>query len=247
MKVVDDREADGVRARAFRLEGQAGEIPGILWTPPAPPRRALPLVLVGHGASGSKRQDYVRALARRLVLVHGMAAAAIDGPVHGERRKDGGRDGRLQFLDFVKAWSTDPEMTDRMVSDWRVALDGLSSLDEAGFGPVGYWGLSMGTILGLPLVAAEPRVAAAVLGLMGLAGPTSDRIAADAPLVRCPVLFLVQWEDGLFPRETAFALFDAIGSANKRMHASPGGHGEVPEDEFRASADFLADRLAPAE
>jgi dienelactone hydrolase len=244
LRIVDERDANGIRARAFRVDGETGEVPGILWSPHSPTRSLpLPLVLIGHGASGSKRQDYVRALARRLVLVHEVAAVAIDGPVHGERRPDGGRDGRLQFLDFVKAWSSDPSLTDSMVSDWRHTLDDLTLLEEL-TGPVGYWGVSMGTILGLPLVAAEPRVEAAVLGLMGLTGPTSARIAADAPQVGCPVLFLVQWSDELFPRQAAFELFDALGSPDKRLHANPGSHGAVPDEEFRASADFLAERLA---
>ena len=58
----------------------------------------------------------------------------------------------------------------------------------------------MGTILGLPVVAAEPRISVAVLGLAGIAGPTKQRLADDAKSVRCPVLFLVQWDDELFPK-----------------------------------------------
>ena len=101
----------------------------------------------------------------------------------------------------------------------------------------------MGTILGLPLVAAEARIDAAVLGLMGLTGPTRARIEADAPRVRCPVLFLVQWDDELFPRGDAFALFDALGSADKRLHAHRGGHGAVPDEAFAATVDFLVRHL----
>ncbi|MDA8040103.1 MAG: alpha/beta hydrolase [Actinomycetota bacterium] len=233
--------AGGVRYRSFVVDGEQGEVPGALWTTPG--GSGLPLVLIGHGASGSKQQDYVRALAHRLVLAHGVAAAAIDGPVHGDRRPDKGVDGALQFLDFVKVWSSDPCLTDSMVSDWRHTLDQLAALDDIA-GPVGYWGLSMGTILGLPFVASEERVEAAVLGLMGIAGPTAERIAADAPRVTCAVLFLVQWSDELFPRETAFRLFDALGSPDKRLHANPGSHGSVPHDEFQASAAFLARRLS---
>lgn len=244
LQITDDHDARGVRYRTFEVEGGRGRVPGALWTPPG--GADLPLVLVGHGASGSKQQDYVRQLARRLVLVHGVAAAAIDGPVHGDRREDRGTDGRLQFLDFVQAWSTDAGLTDAVVEDWRCTLDELMGLEEVA-GPVGYWGLSMGTILGLPFVAADERVEAAVLGLMGVTGPTSARIGADAPKVSCPVLFLVQWSDELFPRETAFHLFEALGSRDKRLHANPGSHGAVPEDEFRATAEFLAHRLAPRE
>jgi hypothetical protein len=112
-----------------------------------------------------------------------------------------------------------------------------------GAGPLGWWGLSMGTIIGLPLVAAEPRIGAAVLGLMGLTGPTRDRIAADAPRVSCPVLFLSQWHDELFPRESSVELFDLIGAADKRLLAHVGRHGEVPAEAFEASERFLVDRL----
>jgi dienelactone hydrolase len=205
-----------------------------------------PLVLVGHGASGHKEIDYVTDLAARLVG-RGIAAAAIDGPVHGDRRLDGGANSQLAFLEFCQAWSSDPSMTDEMVSDWVATLDGLLALNELSGGRVGWWGVSMGTIIGLPLVAAEPRVEAAVLGLMGLTGPTRARIAEDAPRVRCPMMFLVQSDDELFAREHAIGLFDAIGSADKRMHVHPGRHGEMPPEAFRSSESFLVGRLAARE
>jgi hypothetical protein len=83
----------------------------------------------------------------------------------------------------------------------------------------------------------------AVLGLMGIAGPTKDRFAADAPAVSCQVLFVVQWHDELFPRALAFELFEALGSTDKRMHVSPGMHAEVPAEEFEVSGRFLASHL----
>ncbi len=201
------------------------------------------LVLIGHGASGSKYQDYVRSLGRELASKHQLAAAAIDGPTHGDRRDDGGRDGQRAFLDFAMMWSSEPGMTEEMVADWQATLDALLALEGLG-GPVGYWGLSMGTILGLPFVAAEKRVSAAVLGLMGMTGPTTERIRADAPRVSCPVLFLLQWSDELFSRQSGFELFDALGTPDKTLHANTGGHGAVPSHEFATSASFLARRLS---
>ena len=130
-----------------------------------------------------------------------------------------------------------------MVADWGTTLDAVQELPEVTPGPCGYWGLSMGTIFGLPVVAAETRVAVAVLGLMGIAGPTKDRFAADAAIVECPLLFLVQWHDELFPRDLAFALFEAFASTDKRMHVSPGMHAEVPAEEFEASGKLLASHL----
>ncbi len=237
-----DTAAKGVRERSFVVSGAERAVPGLLWTP-SDDDRPRPVVMLGHGAAGSKRQDYIVALARGLVRHRGLSACAIDGPVHGERRADGGTVPGLDFADFVARWSSDPDLIDDMVADWRATLDAVQALPEIAGGPCGYWGLSMGTIFGLPVVAAEPRVAVAVLGLMGIAGPTQDRFEADAAVVTCPLLFLVQWDDEIFPRERAFSLFEALASTDKRMHVSPGMHAEVPAEEFEASGRLLASHL----
>lgn len=138
-------------------------------------------------------------------------------------------------------------MTDAMVADWSATIDAVQGLDDVGVGPVGWWGVSMGTILGLPLVAARGTMAGCVLGLMGLTGPTRARIAADAARVRCPLLFFVQWDDELFPRSDSWALFDALASADKRLHAHVGAHGAMPGEAVDASEAFLARVLGASE
>lgn len=249
--VLRDELHAGVRERWFHLAVEGRTVPGLLWTPPEDAltgvarAAARPLVLIGHGGSGSKSQQYVVNTGRGLARRYAMAACAIDGPVHGDRRPDRGEaSAALILAEFAQLWSNDGDaMTDAVVADWRATLDALHGLPELAGGPVGWWGVSLGTILGLPLVAAEPRISAAVLGLMGLTGPTRARIAHDAPAVRCPVLFLMQWDDELFPRADAFSLFDSLGSPDKRLHAHLGGHGALPEEAFRESGQFLAARL----
>jgi dienelactone hydrolase len=244
MDAAQETSSRGVRERRFNLDRAGRVIPGLVWTPedaPAP----LPLVLIGHGASGSKREPYVVAVARRFVRHHGFAAVAIDGPIHGDRRADGGASPDLAFLEFGQLWRDDPTMTDQMVEDWRAVLDAVRDLGDVGAGPLGWWGLSMGTIIGLPVVAAEPRIQAAVLGLMGIVGPTKKRIEADARGLGCPVLLLQQWDDELFARQSTLDLFDAIGSKEKQLHANPGRHTDVPPDEFEATTAFLARHLRP--
>jgi fermentation-respiration switch protein FrsA (DUF1100 family) len=101
----------------------------------------------------------------------------------------------------------------------------------------------MGTVIGLPFVASEPRVDAAVLGLMGI---PADARGEAARAVTIPVLFLVQWDDELVKRTDALALFDTLGSKRKTMHVNPGAHQAVPPDEFKASEEFFSKYLKVA-
>ena len=239
----DETQSGGVRERDFAVEVGGRRVPGVLWLPETGtgPR---PLVLLGHGATRHKRIDYLVALGRRLASDYGFAIAAIDAPGHGDRRAPGHDDDVTLFSDFLAEWSREGTVDD-VVAEWRAAIDAVRDLDEVGDGPVGYWGLSMGTIYGVPLVAAEPRIQVAVFGLMGLLGPTRDRLAVDAPSIACPVLLIQQWDDSLIPRAEVFELFDALGSLDKRLHAHPGEHAAVPVEEIAFSARFLARHLAP--
>ncbi|MET0902906.1 MAG: alpha/beta hydrolase, partial [Acidimicrobiales bacterium] len=115
-------------------------------------------------------------------------------------------------------------------------------LDEVGAGPLGYWGLSMGTMLGLPLVAATPEIRCAVLGLMGTF-TDDDPWTTAAPKLTCPVLFLLQTDDELVPLKGGVSLFRAIGSPDRRLHAHPGKHSAVPIEEMEASEAFFARHL----
>jgi hypothetical protein len=47
------------------------------------------------------------------------------------------------------------------VAEWRLVIDALQEVGFAG-GPVGFWSVSMGSAIGIPLVAAEPRIRATV-------------------------------------------------------------------------------------
>ena len=106
------------------------------------------------------------------------------------------------------------------LTDYGYAVAIVRSLDQVPAhlaerpGPVGFWGLSQGARVGLPLLAAEPRITAAVLGL-------ADGPVASAPLVTATVLFYVQTEDNLVQPDACRALFHALGSADKRWSKTP--------------------------
>ena len=189
----------GVSERPFFVTRSNEKIPALLWAPDNA-ADGLPLVLIGHGGKSEKRNPTDLALARRFVRRHGVAACAIDAIDHGERGPivDTG-DGPAQ-PEFLALWKR-PDTFGRMNADWSATLDAL--LASGTFDParIGYWGLSMGTILGLPFVASEKRISAAVLGACGFTGPGAvrgafaERHRADAPNVTCPVMFMVQWDD----------------------------------------------------
>jgi dienelactone hydrolase len=223
--------ARGVEERDFEVDG----VPGVLWTPEGA-EGGGPLVLLGHGAWLEKRTAYLVSLARRLVRHHGISAASIDLPGHGARMPDDG-------TSDVRSMWVKPEITDQAVTEWAAVLSALDEAEGLGQAGLGYFGLSMGTLLGLPFVASEPRVQVAVLGLAGLTAPMADRLRAGAARVACPVLFLLQWHDELFPRQGVLDLFDAIGSRDKRLHANPGRHVQVPREEFDAAEALLASHL----
>jgi dienelactone hydrolase len=136
-----------------------------------------------------------------------------------------------------------------MNADWKAVLDAFVAMPEIDANRVGYWGLSMGTMLGLPFVASEPRIKAAVLGLCGFKGSSAirgrfgERHRADAPNITCPVHFVVQWDDERFDRDGAFEMFGMLGTNDKRLAAYPGLHAQVPEEGRDATRVFLAERL----
>jgi fermentation-respiration switch protein FrsA (DUF1100 family) len=241
VRFTSETVSDGVSQRLFTLDG----VPGVLWSP-AGAAGDRPLVLLGHG--GGQQHKLAPGLvshAHRYVTALGCAVAAIDAPGHGERPKTEQDERTVADIrarmaagepagPLIAAYNAD--LAARAVPEWRATLDALRALEWDG--PVGYWGVSMGTAIGAPLVAVERRIIAAVFGLNG-GGPLVEAAAR----VRVPVEFLLQWDDELVPRDTGLALFDAFASAEKTLHANPGGHLGVPAFELDSSARFFARHL----
>jgi len=197
------------------------------------------MVCFGHGASGDAYQAPFATLERHFVEECGFHLLSIDGPVHGRRQRGAG--GREAFVpEFERE-----DCAEDMLADWTLAIDTMQALEEVGNGPLGYWGLSMGTMLGLPLIGNTDRFAAAVIGLMGIFGPAHYRpiLSQSAMNTTCPVLFVMQLEDEIFPRTETLQLFDLLATSDKRLHANAGTHEDVPQEEITHSIDFLSKYL----
>ncbi|MDE0348293.1 MAG: hypothetical protein OXM56_01090 [Gammaproteobacteria bacterium] len=233
--------ASGGAPRDFRIDrGRARPVTGALWLPPDPDADT-PLLLCGHGASGDRYQAPIPYLGKRMTRERGAAVLAIDGPVHGLRHvPPGGREALAIEMQREGA-------VEDMVRDWREALEAVGRDAGIGTGRMAYFGLSMGSIFGIPLLASGIGAHTATLGLLGTWGigrTFGERLARDAATIDIPVLFLMQLEDEIFNRKGCLELFDAIGSADKRLHANPGLHPEIPAEEIDFAFEFLARRLA---
>ncbi|MFG3055314.1 alpha/beta hydrolase [Kitasatospora sp. NPDC048239] len=246
MRFTSRTSSDGVTEQLFTLASDFGEIPGALWTPDDA-TAGRPLILMGHGGGQHKTAPGIAARARRFAADGGFAVAAVDAPGHGDRPRTAEHDRIITELRTRAQTGGDVSpvvaefhalLAGQSVPEWRAVLDAVQELDRVGAGPVGYWGMSMGCGLGVPFVAAEPRVRAAVLGLNG-----AETSAGAAARITVPVEFLVQWDDQMVPRAASLALFDLFASAEKTLHANPGRHGEIPAFELDSSLRFFARHL----
>jgi dienelactone hydrolase len=256
MDIVSEVTEKGVTERRFDVKVGDDVVPGIAWLPEGA-GTATPTILIGHGGTQHKRVPNVLSLGRRVVRHLGWAAVAIDAPDHGERVTDpaAAEKARKRLEQRIAAGerrmdlSADEarafvERSQRGVGDWQATVDVIEAQPWSD-GRFGYWGVSMGTVIGLPFVAAEPRVSCAVLGLAGLGGPMSgSRFEEAARSLTIPVLFVFQWDDELMSRESGLALFDAIGSKDKAMHIHPGGHVATPLHERDAYNAFFQRHLS---
>jgi dienelactone hydrolase len=252
-----ERSDAGVTERLFDLTVAGERVPAAIWSPDGA-KGPRPLILMGHGGSQHKKIGTLAARARQYAQRLGYATLAIDAPGHGDRisreqaeklakevgervRGTGGTGGLS-----AEVMKTMAERAQRAVSEWKAALDAVQTLEFVGSGgPVGYWGVSMGTAIGVPFVASEPRIKCAVFGLAGLRpGATAFEQAANA--ISIPIEFVFQWEDAVAPRETGIALFNAFAAREKSMHINPGGHVEIPNFEGSSWQAFYVRHLGAA-
>ncbi|HET9732767.1 MAG TPA: hypothetical protein VFP54_08845 [Acidimicrobiales bacterium] len=259
MEFSTETSTRGVAERDFSISVGGTRVPGVMWAPDqqTEPR---PVVLIGHGGTQHKRSPNVVSLGRRFVRRLGYVAVAIDAPEHGDRITDQDAADRARHslearlkgsgdVDQSAPWGGERplvEDTAAAAEEWRHVLDHLAEDADLTDGRFGYWGLSMGTLIGLPFVASDSRLSAAVLGLAGVSRGAS-RLHDAAQRLRTPILFIVQWDDELVARQQALALYDAIGSPVKTAHINRGGHVGTPAFERDDIDAFFARHLGRAQ
>ncbi len=252
-----ERTADGVTERLFDITVAGDRVPAVIWAPEGAEGQR-PLVLMGHGGSQHKKIGSLAARAKIYAHKFGYATLAIDAPGHGDRisREQAARLSReigARVAGATGAASPSPEFlrasaerTAKAVPEWRAALDTAQTIPFVGkHERIGYWGVSMGTGIGVPFVASEPRIRCAVFGLAGLR-QGADVFEQAARSITIPIEYVFQWEDAVASRESGIALFNALGSKEKTMHINPGGHLDIPNFEGTSWERFYVRHLGVA-
>jgi len=241
----DAVDADGNAVREFRLAvTDSREVTGALWLP-ARPQAGAPLVCFGHGASGDRYQLPICTLARRFSREAAYPVLSLDGPIHGLRGDD--LEGPEKQGQFIQRFVQDDNCIADMTADWNAAIAVTQSLPGIGVGSLAYFGLSMGSMLGMAMLAQRDDVDVAVLGLVGAGRdkfPRGGELLDAAAQIDCPLLFLMSTGDEIFSQQRYLNVFNALGSKDKRLHANPGGHANIAVDEVDYVFDFVAGHLA---
>ncbi|MEV4351067.1 alpha/beta hydrolase [Actinoplanes sp. NPDC049596] len=240
MRFTSDTSADGIRERDFTV----GDVPGVLWSP-AGADSPTPLILMGHGGGNHKKSPAMTGRAELLIKA-GCSVAVLDAPGHGDRPRTAHDDHEIAALFAARAAGA-PEgpivvrynlhLAEQAVPEWQRTLDALDKTIE--FTQVGYFGLNMATATGIPLIARDPRITAAVLGQFWPA-PT---LLEAARRITIPIEFALQWHDEHIPRQDGLALFDAFASPEKTLHANAGTHKQLPRFESRSAVHFFTRHL----
>lgn len=239
----------GAIARRFEYTSRGDRVPGVLLLPERAPG-PLPLVLLQHGAGGSKDSEYLDPI-RRPWARRGVAVASIDFPLHGER-VSAKLSEQLLATFAAPASQRSPnalalceEFARQAATDLARALDALCERPEIDASRLAYAAFSMGAMLGSLFIPYEPRVRAAALAVGGAGiGPESiDPAAHIGGFAPRPLLFVNTTRDEHIPRAAAEALH-AAAREPKQVLWFDAGHSDLPGRALEAMWSFLAESLA---
>jgi hypothetical protein len=225
-EVIETEQGPYWLHETWRISGSRGdEVRAEAWLSPDPG----PVVVVGHGVESDRRSPHISGMGKGWAR-RGVSIVAADAPRHGDRA------GPLP--DIV---SVDLDLLQWWVGDQRRLTDAVGArLPDA---PVGYYGVSMGTLFGVHLVAADARFRAAVFAVgastvaflperfpgraeeLAAVAAIADPAAAAPGVAPRPVLMLQADRDELFSRRSALALYDAF-EPPKEITFFPGTHAE---------------------
>lgn len=229
----------------------------------------FPAIIVQHGSTSLGRHTYATAtpaialpLAYRWAL-EGCAIVSVDAYGFGSREAADNR-GRLA-PDRPDLMFRTRDQRIQSVQDLMRTVDYLLTRDDIRSDAIGYHGVSMGTRVGVPFIALDPRVRAASL-FVGGSGPYSRYevegtdfagLAEDeervftltdpisfAPFTSHVAKFVANGRTDTTVGLEAAELLQATLAEPKELHWFDGGHGDAPPELIETARRFLVSHLA---
>jgi uncharacterized protein len=123
--------------------------------------RPVPVVILLHGLGDRKTVDYIEA-GHDLLLKSGYAVMRIDIDNHGDRKVV---DYEFDLTDGYRYWTRD--LVTQTVFDLRRTIDFLKTRPETDSERIGFFGISLGGIIGTIFCGTDERVKVPVIALAG--------------------------------------------------------------------------------
>lgn len=128
---------------------------------PEKPGFPPPVIILIHGLGDHKDADYIRA-GESFLREAGYAVLRIDLYNHGERKKN---DYKFNFRDGYRYYSRDVVI--QSVFDLRRTIDFIEQVENLDSDRIGYFGISLGGVIGTILSGTDDRIKVPVIALAG--------------------------------------------------------------------------------
>jgi cephalosporin-C deacetylase-like acetyl esterase len=199
-----------------------------------------PVVILMHGAGDRKTVDYIE-VGNDYLLKSGYAVLRLDISNHGDRLVD---DYDFSFTDGYRYWTRD--IVIQTVFDLRRAVDFIETRKELDSDRIGYYGISLGGIIGTIFCGVEPRVKVPVIALGGggmhlmfgmdaLSDDTKDYLSMIEPnnfvekIAPRPLLMINAENDDIVPPMMSKLMFSTANEP-KEIIWYPAKHHDIPID-----------------
>lgn len=123
--------------------------------------KPLPVIILLHGLGDRKTVDYIEA-GNQYFTKNGYAVFRIDIDNHGERKT---HDYEFSLTDGYRYWTRN--IIAQTVFDLRRSIDFLSTRSEIDKNRIGYYGISLGGIIGTIFSGVDDRVKVPIIALAG--------------------------------------------------------------------------------
>ncbi|SVD47801.1 uncharacterized protein METZ01_LOCUS400655 [marine metagenome] len=233
---MTEDNVSGLRRVRFQLKVDDEIVPGLLQIPDK--EGPFPLVFIQHPGLASKDEIYISGTAKKWAEQYGWACVALDAPGHGERAIE-------NALDALRDAEKASIMSKQFAKEITVTIDTLANEFPINMRAIGYWGFSLGALLGVQACALDQRFRASVLAAAGTS-PLTGKLTNDVlkGLQETAILLLAKTEDEVIPKDSTESLFSDIQCRRKELRWLPGGHFMIGGDVITEGEMWLNEELA---